>query len=235
MIACVRELVLRESPTHDKLACDELCSYLEAQFGRIGGQVKIHRHDIAGDHLQVDFGGADHRQPLLLLGHFDTVYDVGTIRSMPWREEQGRLYGPGVFDMKSGIAQMMFALTAIRETRGGLARPVKVLLVSDEEGGSNSSRTITEGSGGAMLRGAGLRALRSGRSAEDGSQRSGIVHREGHWPGRAFRARLREGPERNPRTRASGPCHFAAHRSQAGHDAQCRSHPWRNAHQCGRR
>ncbi len=148
MIACVRELVLRESPTHDKLACDELCSYLEAQFGRIGGQVKIHRHDIAGDHLQVDFGGADHRQPLLLLGHFDTVYDVGTIRSMPWREEQGRLYGPGVFDMKSGIAQIIFALTAIRETRAGLARPVKVLLVSDEEGGSNSSRTITEGLAG---------------------------------------------------------------------------------------
>ena len=81
---------------------------------------------------------------MLLLGHFDTVYDLGTLRTMPWREEEGRLYGPGVFDMKSGIAQMMFALWATREVRGGLPRPVTVLLVSDEEGGSESSRALTE-------------------------------------------------------------------------------------------
>ena len=144
MVACVAELVQRESPTHNKLACDELGTHLEVQFERIGGRVKIHRQDIAGDHLQVDFCGAEDRKPVLLLGHFDTVYDVGTIESMPWREENGRLYGPGVFDMKSAIAQMIFALDALREVRGGLSRPVKVLLVSDEEAGSNSSRAITE-------------------------------------------------------------------------------------------
>ena len=144
MVACVRELVVRESPTQDKLACDELCSYLAVEFERLDGQVKVHRQDVAGDHLQVDFTGDAPRQPLLLLGHLDTVYDVGTIEAMPWREEKGRLYGPGVFDMKSGIAQMMFALAALRELRGGLPRPVKVLLVSDEEGGSATSRAITE-------------------------------------------------------------------------------------------
>jgi len=144
MIDCVRELVGRESPTHDKLACDKLCSYLAVRFERIGGQVKLHRQGIAGDHLEVDFSGASDRNPLLLLGHFDTVYDLGTLLSMPWREEHGRLYGPGVFDMKSGIAQMIFALNAMREVRGDLPRPVKVLLVSDEEGGSKSSRAITE-------------------------------------------------------------------------------------------
>ena len=57
MVACVRELVVRESPTHNKLACDELCSYLAVEFERLGGQVKMHRQDIAGDHLQVDFTG----------------------------------------------------------------------------------------------------------------------------------------------------------------------------------
>jgi glutamate carboxypeptidase len=144
MVACVRELVVRESPTHDKLACDELCSYLAVEFEHLDGQVKVHREDIAGDHLQVEFAGDERRKPLLLLGHFDTVYDVGAIESMPWREKDGRLYGPGVFDMKSGIAQMMFALAALREIRGDLARPVKVLLVSDEEAGSDSSRAITE-------------------------------------------------------------------------------------------
>jgi glutamate carboxypeptidase len=144
IIMCVRELVERESPTHDKLACDKLCSHLAVAFERIGGHVKLHRQGVAGDHLEVDFEGARDRDPLLLLGHLDTVYEVGTLQSMPWREENGLLYGPGVFDMKGGIAQMMYALKAMREIRGSLPRPAKVLLVSDEEGGSHSSRAITE-------------------------------------------------------------------------------------------
>ncbi len=144
MIASVREMVVRESPTGNKPACDDLCSYLAREFERLGGRVKIHRQGSAGNHLQVDFSGGKGRKPVLLLGHFDTVYDVGTLRTMPWREQNGRLYGPGVFDMKSGIAQMMFALWASREIRGGLPRPVTVLLVSDEEGGSASSRALTE-------------------------------------------------------------------------------------------
>ncbi len=144
MVACVKELVSRESPTRSKLACDELCTYLQVQFERIGGRAKIHRQDTAGDHLQVNFAGSAGRRPLLLLGHFDTVYDLGTLKTMPWREQDGRLYGPGVFDMKSGIAQMIFAIAALREVQGGLPRPVTVLLVSDEEEGSVSSRAITE-------------------------------------------------------------------------------------------
>jgi glutamate carboxypeptidase len=144
MVASVREMVLRESPTQNKQACDELCSYLAGQFECLGGRVRIHRQRSAGNHLQVIFPGAKGRRPVLLLGHFDTVYDVGTLQKMPWREAKGRLYGPGVFDMKSGIAQMMFALWAAREVRGGLPRPVTVLLVSDEEGGSESSRALTE-------------------------------------------------------------------------------------------
>jgi glutamate carboxypeptidase len=144
MITSVRESVMRESPTHNKPACDAVCSYLAGEFERVGGRVRIHRQRSAGDHLQVDFTGGKGRRPVLLLGHFDTVYDVGTLQTMPWREAKGRLYGPGVFDMKGGIAQMMFGLAALREVRGGLPRPVTVLLVSDEEGGSESSRALTE-------------------------------------------------------------------------------------------
>jgi glutamate carboxypeptidase len=69
---------------------------------------------------------------------------LGALEKMPCRESKGRLYGPGVFDMKSGIVQMMFALRSLREVKGGLPRAVKVLLVSDEEEGSVSSRAITE-------------------------------------------------------------------------------------------
>src|ERR1019366_7328319 len=144
MVEQVRELVVRESPTHDKSACDALCNYLAQQFEAVGGRVKIHRQPTAGNHLQVEFPGPRGRRPLLLLGHYDTVYDLGTLAIMPWREYKGRLFGPGVFDMKSGIAQIMFALRALKEIKGGIARPVKVWLASDEEEGSDSSRVLTE-------------------------------------------------------------------------------------------
>ena len=144
MVAQVREMVVRESPTHDKPACDALCVYLAEQFEALGGRVKIQRQAKAGNHLLIEFAGARGRKPVLLLGHYDTVYDLGTLKTMPWREDNGRLAGPGVFDMKSGIAQIMFALRALREVSGGLPRPVKVWLVSDEEEGSESSRALTE-------------------------------------------------------------------------------------------
>ena len=144
MVASLREMVLRESPTHSKQDCDALCAHLADEFASLGGKVKIHAQRLAGDHLQVNFAGPRPRKPILLLGHFDTVYELGTLEKMPWRESKGRLYGPGVFDMKSGIVQMMFALWSLREVAGGLPRPVKVLLVSDEEEGSVSSRAITE-------------------------------------------------------------------------------------------
>jgi glutamate carboxypeptidase len=144
MIEQVRELVVRESPTHDKPNCDALCTYLGRQFRSLGGNVKVHRQSKAGNHLQIDFAGPRGRKPVLLLGHYDTVYERGTLRSMPWSETGGKLHGPGVFDMKSGIVQMLFALRALREVTGGLPRPVTAWLVSDEETGSDSSRAITE-------------------------------------------------------------------------------------------
>jgi len=144
MVERVRELVSRESPTHDKPSCDALCAYLAEQFRTLGGKVRVQRQRNAGNHLQVDFAASRGRKPVLLLGHYDTVYDLGTLKTMPWCETDGRLCGPGVFDMKGGIVQIIFALCALREVRGGLPRPVTVWLVSDEETGSDSSRAITE-------------------------------------------------------------------------------------------
>lgn len=144
MVEQLRELVVRESPTHDKTSCDALCDYLAERFRPLGGRVKIHRQPTAGNHLQVDFPGPRGRKPVLLLGHYDTVYDLGTLKSMPWVERNGRLHGPGVFDMKGGIVQIMFALRALREANGSLPRTVTVWLVSDEETGSDSSRAMTE-------------------------------------------------------------------------------------------
>jgi glutamate carboxypeptidase len=144
MVAQVRELVTRESPTSDKTACDALCDYLAGQFRALGGKVKVNQQKSAGNHLRVDFAGPGGVKPVLLLGHYDTVYDLGGLKTMPWREKGGKLCGPGVFDMKSGIVQMMFALRALGELHGKPPRPLTVWLVSDEEVGSDSSRVLTE-------------------------------------------------------------------------------------------
>jgi glutamate carboxypeptidase len=115
---------------------------LAGLFEGMGARVKLHRTADFGDHLQADFAGEDSRKPILLLGHFDTVYDIGTLTTMPFRMADGRAFGPGTFDMKGGVVQGMFAIEALRES--GFNRPITMFLVTDEEVGSSSSRAITE-------------------------------------------------------------------------------------------
>src|SRR5579864_427436 len=74
MIADIRELVEIESPSHDKAAVDRLGKIIGEKFSTIGGRVRFHHTEIFGDHLQCDFGG-DNSKPIMLLGHFDTVWD----------------------------------------------------------------------------------------------------------------------------------------------------------------
>lgn len=147
LVADIRQLVELESPSSSKEAVDRCGAFIQQRFAELGGKIKVHRQRRAGDQLQIDFaanGSARGTKPILLLGHFDTVWDVGTLASMPFREEKGRLWGPGVFDMKSGIAIAAYAISALRDVRGGLPRPVTLLLNPDEEVGSEASRKVTE-------------------------------------------------------------------------------------------
>lgn len=141
MLASLRKLVEMESPSHDKPALDCLGQHLAAEFEKLGGRTRFHPQEHAGDHLQVDFPGAG--KPILILGHMDTVWDLGTLVVMPFRVANGRAYGPGSFDMKAGIVQAIYAIKALQEL-DGLPRALTVLLVTDEEIGSRSSRPITE-------------------------------------------------------------------------------------------
>ena len=146
LVKTIRQMVEMESPSDNKAAVDQLGQWLAARFGKQGGKVTFHKQEVFGDHLQVDFatGFSTKAQPILLLGHFDTVYELGTLSRMPCKIAQGRLHGPGAFDMKSGIALMLYSIDALNLLHGGLPRPVRVLLVTDEEVGSDSSRAITE-------------------------------------------------------------------------------------------
>jgi glutamate carboxypeptidase len=96
----------------------------------------------AGDHLRLEFGRGERQ--VLLLGHVDTVWPVGQLHRMPLRLEDGRLHGPGIFDMKAGVGLGLLAVRALQ--RQGLLedRRVVLLLTSDEEVGSRTSRALVE-------------------------------------------------------------------------------------------
>jgi glutamate carboxypeptidase len=144
MVQTTRELVEIESPSDNKPAVDHIAQFLTAKFEALGGHTQFHRSGEFGDSLQIDFPTPHRTNPVLLLGHHDTVYPLGTLAKMPCKIDNGRLHGPGVLDMKSGIALMLHAIEALQEWYKVLPRPITVFLVSDEEVGSYSSRKITE-------------------------------------------------------------------------------------------
>ncbi len=144
LLETIRKFVEIESPSDHKLSADRMGAFLAGTFEALGGKARLHHAEDYGDNLQIDFPGREKTKPVLLLGHFDTVYPLGTLASMPCRISDGRMHGPGVLDMKSGIALMLFAIEALQTWNNGLPRPVTVFLVSDEEVGSTSSRQTTE-------------------------------------------------------------------------------------------
>jgi glutamate carboxypeptidase len=144
IVQTIRDFVEIESPSDNKPAADRMGAFLAGCFEALGGRAHLHPAADFGNNLQIDFPAAESRKPVLLLGHFDTVYPLGTLANMPCHIAPGRLHGPGVLDMKSGIALMLYAIQALQTWHGTLPRPVTVFLVSDEEVGSYSSRKITE-------------------------------------------------------------------------------------------
>jgi glutamate carboxypeptidase len=142
VLETTESLVAIESPTTDKAAVDRCGASLAAQLEAIGGRVtRLPRPD-RGDHLLAEFGcGASQ---ILLLGHFDTVWPVGQLDRMPLTRSNGRLHGPGVFDMKAGIAIAMLGVRALLEAGPALHDRIIMLWTTDEEVGSGTSRGAIE-------------------------------------------------------------------------------------------
>ncbi len=137
----IEALVTLESPSTDKAAVDRCGRELAERIRSIGGAVELERREDRGDHVLARFDGVG--RPVLLLGHFDTVWPVGTLGRMPLRTEGSRLYGPGTFDMKAGIAIALLAMRALR-TLDARHPPVVMLWTTDEEIGSGTSREMIE-------------------------------------------------------------------------------------------
>ncbi|MEI9980844.1 MAG: M20 family metallopeptidase [Edaphobacter sp.] len=139
----LRELVLLESPSDDPPAVNAAAQLVGRWATELGGIIKRHKQKNFGDVFQLRFGRSMRSQkPVLLLGHLDTVWPLGTLQKMAWREADGRYWGPGVLDMKAGVVMALAAIKSLQELQ--LSRPVTLLLNSDEEVGSSVSRGITE-------------------------------------------------------------------------------------------
>ncbi len=152
MLEQLEALASIESPSEDKAAVDRASRVVAGWFEELGGKIRWHRQKQFGDLLEVRFGamgrrakaGAEERRkPILLLGHLDTVWPMGTLAKMPFRVAKGKAFGPGVYDMKAGVVMALHAVAMLRE-RQALTAPVVLLLVSDEEIGSTVSRAVTE-------------------------------------------------------------------------------------------
>jgi len=146
LLDLTRQLVRAESPSDTKAAVDACVDLAAAHAKGLGGRVRRHRQRAFGDVLEVRFGPrarSGGAQPVLLLGHLDTVWPLGTLKTMPCRVSEGRLWGPGTLDMKAGVAMAFTAIEMLIEG-GFLSREIVLLLNSDEEVGSPVSRPITE-------------------------------------------------------------------------------------------
>jgi glutamate carboxypeptidase len=143
MLEMIAELVGIESPTEDRAAVNRCVALLERWILSAGGKSNCKQQRTAGDLVVGRFGPAPGKaKPLMLLGHLDTVWPLGTLKKMPFRLRGGRAWGPGVLDMKAGVVMALTALRLLGEA--DLARPVILLLNSDEETGSEYSRAVTE-------------------------------------------------------------------------------------------
>jgi len=151
LLDLIQNLARIESPSDNKAAVDACVAQVASHAKSLGGRVKLHRQRAFGNVLEARFGpktkpnsaNPSSAKPILLLGHLDTVWPLGTLKTMPCRLSGGRLWGPGTLDMKAGVAMAFTALEMLAEA-GALDREIVLLLNSEEEVGSPVSRPVTE-------------------------------------------------------------------------------------------
>jgi glutamate carboxypeptidase len=138
----LRTLVQIESPTTDKGAVDRLGTFAAERMRALNAEVTVHTQEEVGDHWVGQWGSPP--GGILLLTHMDTVYPLGTLEGMPWRLEDLRAWGPGVLDMKAGLALALVVLGVLQREGRMPSHRITLLCTSDEETGSETSRPLIE-------------------------------------------------------------------------------------------
>lgn len=146
MLSTLERLVRAESPSLEKNPADRCAKLLAAEWRKRGVRVERIAQKHRGDQIRVTWWAHKSRPAgqLFVLGHYDTVYSSGTLAKMPFRVRGGKAFGPGIFDMKAGIVQALFALETLQRANAALRKRLVFLWTSDEEIGSDSSRKLIE-------------------------------------------------------------------------------------------
>ena len=146
MLPVLKRFVTSESPSLEKAAADRCCAVVAKEWRKSGARIECIPQKHRGDHLRITFASNKSQRAgqLFVLGHYDTVYSTGALKEMPFRISGGKAYGPGIFDMKAGIVQALFALQALQRARLRPKKQIVFLWTSDEEIGSESSRRLIE-------------------------------------------------------------------------------------------
>ena len=144
MIDVIRQLVTQETPSSDKPRLDAFAEFLATRLREVGADVEVLQQEARGNHIRARFGPQNNEPQALILCHYDTVWAVGSLETHPFRIEEGKAYGPGIFDMQSSLVLCEYALRAINDLQIVLPRPVTLLITSDEEVGSHTSRALIE-------------------------------------------------------------------------------------------
>ena len=141
MFDFLSRLVRMESPSQEKQCVDAVIDLLETAYRNLGFKTERLPRDQYGNHLIANLLGGDGPR-VLFVGHADTVFPLGTLTTMPLRREDNRLLGPGVEDMKGGLVVMLYAIRALLGLRGSPKGSLRVVVNSDEEPGSPTSRDL---------------------------------------------------------------------------------------------
>ena len=141
-LGLLRALVELESPSNEKVAVDRLIDWLQTEIQNRGGQVERLPQEQWGDLLVARFAGTGDA-PIQVMTHIDTVWPLGAIERLPWREDGDRIHGPGIYDMKASVAMMLTALDILADT-GLDHRQIVWTVNTEEEVGSPVSRSVLE-------------------------------------------------------------------------------------------
>ena len=234
IVALIREMVECESPSDDPAAVNrfvDLLGDVAPSFARVktvpGG--RFGRHVVC----EFELFGRKKAGQILALGHSDTVWPLGTLASMPFRQKDGRLWGPGVLDMKAGIAFFIYAMRILRDLEMPVAHKVVMQINSDEEVGSESSRALTEKN---AKRSEAVLVLEPGTGLEGKlkTARKGIGGYTVTVRGKAdaFRPRFRWGRQRHSGVGAADRKDRRIHRFAPRHHGESRRDFGRHAREC---
>ena len=137
----IKTFVELESPSHeDKAASDKCGKFLKKIYEELGFKIEMLHQENCGDHVYGEIGGDEKK--VLIVGHYDTVFPIGTLKTMPFRIEEGKAFGPGILDMKSGIIMAFYAIKALQDLNLMPEHKIGIFFNSDEESGSFYSRDL---------------------------------------------------------------------------------------------